>query len=218
MFWIIIGCLVLIEIVGKLKTSSQRFDSFAIFFLLSMLLHQPQNIILAVSCALTCWFFNEACNRMMKNVTERTVAKIFLHFWTGKLFYFYQGNSNSLSTIDVNAGFVGQMHVHLPIIFVFSTINTFNGQLISLYQLVSHLTRDSERLSQHNEPISIKQLLFKWLSLLNLIPATVFLVIITILRHHLFIWSVFSPKLLYDSFVSLLMCFVMIIFNFTIKN
>jgi ethanolamine phosphate transferase 2 subunit G len=218
LFWIIIGCFVFIKIVGKVKWNSQKFDSTAIFFLISMLLHQPQNIILPISCALTCTFLNEACNRMMKDVKERTIVKIFLHFWTGKLFYFYQGNSNSLSTIDVNAGFVGQMHVHLPIIFVFSTINTFNGQLISLYQLLKHLKKDSERLSQYHETLSIKQLLFKWLLILNLIPTTVFLVIITILRHHLFIWSVFSPKLLYDSFVSILICFVMIIFNFTIES
>jgi ethanolamine phosphate transferase 2 subunit G len=163
----------------------------------------------------TCWFLNQACNRMIKNSTERTIAKIFMHVWAGKLFYFYQGNSNSLSTIDVNAGFVGQMHVHLPIIFIFSTINTFNGQLMSLFLLVLHLNEDSKRLN--DDTGFCMKLLFKWLSLLTIIPTTVFLVVITILRHHLFIWSVFSPKLLYDFFVNALMLIIMLTVKLTNK-
>jgi ethanolamine phosphate transferase 2 subunit G len=167
------------------------------------------------ACAVTCWFLNQACNRLIKSKTERTIAKIFLHVWAGKLFYFYQGNSNSLSTVDVNAGFVGQMQVHLPIVFIFSTINTFNGQLMSLFLLVIHLNDDSQRLMDDSGVI--KALLFKWLSLLTMIPTTVFLVVITVLRHHLFIWSVFSPKLLYDFFSSTLMLVVMLIVKLTIK-
>lgn len=171
---------------------------------------------MSFGCAVTCWFLNQSCNRLVKNATERTTAKIFLHFWTGKLFYFYQGNSNGLSTIDVNAGFVGQTHVHLPVIFVFSTINTFNGQLMSLFLLVLHLVQDSKRLN-HDDSGVVMRLLSKWISLLTVIPTTFFLVVITILRHHLFIWSVFSPKLLYDFFVSALMFVIVITAKLTIK-
>lgn len=219
MFWIAIGCLLILEIMKKLKSKTDKScDFFAIFFLLSLLLHQPQNTILPVACSMTCVVWNYSINHRIRNASERTIAKIFLHFWVGKLFYFYQGNSNSLSTIDVNAGFVGQMHVNLPLIFLFSTINTFNGQFISLFYLVYHLTQDCKKLKELNDNTNIKQVLFKWLSLLNLLPASVFLVIITILRHHLFIWSVFSPKLLYDSFASILMCLLIVTFHFTIKN
>lgn len=193
----------------------KKYNFFIIFYFISSLLHQPQNIIMTLACAVTCWFLNHACDRMIKNTIERTVAKIFLHVWAGKLFYFYQGNSNSLSTIDVNAGFVGQMHVNLPIVFIFSTINTFNGQLMSLFLLVLHLKQDSKRLMDDTD--IIKTLLFKWLSILTIIPTTLFLVVITILRHHLFIWSVFSPKLLYDFFVSALMLIVMLIVKLAIK-
>lgn len=183
---------------------------------MSSLLHQPQNIVMGFACAITCWFLNHACNRMIKNTSERVIAKIFLHVWAGKLFFFYQGNSNSLSTVDVNAGFVGQMHVHLPIIFIFSTINTFNGQLMSMILLVQHLAQDSKRLLDDDSNV-VKQLLFKWISILTIIPSTLFLVVITILRHHLFIWSVFSPKLLYDFFFSALLLLLMFIVKLTIK-
>jgi ethanolaminephosphotransferase len=105
---------------------------------------------------------------MIKDAHEKVIAKIILHFWIGKLFFFYQvikfknlhfpfkfflntflkfsqGNSNSLSTIDTNAGFVGQNHVNLFIIFIFSTINTFNSQIFSLTLLIQHLKDDSKR-------------------------------------------------------------------------
>lgn len=212
-------CMLLLEVYRKLKSSAEtQFDAFAVFIPISLLLHQPQNMILPFACLLTCALMNQTCNNQIRNTQERTIAKIFLHFWMGKLFYFYQGNSNNLTTIDVNAGFVGQMHVHLPIIFTFSTINTFNGQLISLLHLAYSIIEDLKKLQEVNDNTNIKQIVFKWLSLLNLVPASFFLVIISILRHHLFIWSVFSPKLLYDSFVSLLMCFMIISFHFVIKN
>jgi ethanolamine phosphate transferase 2 subunit G len=199
-----------------MNNQSKKGNLFIPFFLISSLLHQPQNVIMPLACALTSWFIKEACNRLIRNKSERTIANIFLHLWIGKLFFFYQGNSNSLSTIDVNAGFVGQMHVHLPVVFIFSTINTFNGPLISLFLLVIHVNEDSKRLMDDSS--EAKSLMFKWLSLLTIIPTTVFLVVITILRHHLFIWSVFSPKLLYDFSSSTLLFFAMLIVKFTIKS
>lgn len=215
LFWVNLGALLIIDIVSNLRTQLKKFNFFIIFYFVSLLLHQPQNVIMNFACAVTCWFLNHACNRMIKNTNERVIAKIFLHIFAGKLFFFYQGNSNSLSTVDVNAGFVGQMHVHLPIIFLFSTINTFNGQLMALILLVIHLTLDSKRLMDDSGVVM--QLLFRWISILSVIPTTVFLVVITILRHHLFIWSVFSPKLLYDVFLSALTLSVMFIVKLAIK-
>lgn len=207
--------IIAVDIIANFKVQVKKYSFFIPFFFVSILLHQPQNIIMPFACSFTCWFFNQSCDRMMKNKIERTIAKIFLHCWAGKLFYFYQGNSNSLSTVDVNAGFVGQTHVHLPIAFVFSAINTFNAQLLSLFLLVIHLMQDSKRLRDDNG--DAVRLLFKWLSILTIIPTTVFLVVITILRHHLFIWSVFSPKLLYDFCASVLVLIIMLIVRLTIE-
>lgn len=215
LFWINLLMMMAIDVVANLKAQVKKNHFFVAFFLVSSLLHQPQNVIMTFACTITCWFLNQACNRMIKNTKERVIAKIFLHVWTGKLFYFYQGNSNSLSTIDVNAGFVGQSHVHLPIIFLFSTLNTFNGQLTALFLLIIHLRQDAKKLMDDAD--IILKLLFKWLSLLIIIPTTVFLIVITVLRHHLFIWSVFSPKLLYDFYVSALMLCVMLFVKLAIK-
>lgn len=48
----------------------------------------------------------------------------------------------------------------------------------------------------------------------RLLPITIYTIIISIQRHHLFIWSVFSPKLLYEAVHSVVIClavFVMLI-------
>lgn len=223
LFWVNICAILVVHVISSqestlssIKNQAKKTTLFVPFFLISSLLHQPQNIIMPFACAVTCRFISQACNRLIRNKTERTIAKIFLHFWIGKLFFFYQGNSNSLSTVDVNAGFVGQRTVHLPIVFIFSTINTFNGPLMSLFLLVIHVNEDSKRLL--DDSAEAKNLMFKWLSLLTIIPTSVFLVVITILRHHLFIWSVFSPKLLYDFSSSTLLCFVMLVVKLTIKS
>ncbi|KAG5667435.1 hypothetical protein PVAND_015415 [Polypedilum vanderplanki] len=215
LFWISIALIISITVIQRLQQKMQNSNFFLIFVLISMLLHQPQNIGLCFCIGITSMLINHAVHRMIKNTHEKIIAKIFMHWWIGKMFYFYQGNSNSLSTIDTNAGFVGQSHVHLPIIFIFSTINTFNGQIMSIILLVISLIEDSKRLMLDSKTVTL--LLTKWISFLTIIPSTSFLVIITLLRHHLFIWSVFSPKLLYDFCTNFLVLIAMLIVKFMIK-
>lgn len=50
------------------------------------------------------------------------------------------------------------------------------------------------------------------LALLRSVPAAAYIVLVTALRYHLFIWSVFSPKLLYESMHLLLTAAVCLVF------
>lgn len=50
------------------------------------------------------------------------------------------------------------------------------------------------------------------LALLRSVPAAAYIVLVTALRYHLFIWSVFSPKLLYESMHLLLTAGVCLFF------
>ncbi|KAK5925479.1 hypothetical protein CgunFtcFv8_018000 [Champsocephalus gunnari] len=51
------------------------------------------------------------------------------------------------------------------------------------------------------------------LALLRSVPAAAYIVLVTTLRYHLFIWSVFSPKLLYEAMHLLLTAGVCLFFN-----
>lgn len=50
------------------------------------------------------------------------------------------------------------------------------------------------------------------LALLRSVPAAAYVVLVTALRYHLFIWSVFSPKLLYESMHTLLTAAIFLFF------
>lgn len=51
------------------------------------------------------------------------------------------------------------------------------------------------------------------LALLRSVPAAAYIMLITVLRYHLFIWSVFSPKLLYEAMHTLLTAGVCLFFS-----
>ncbi|XP_061642847.1 GPI ethanolamine phosphate transferase 2 isoform X3 [Phyllopteryx taeniolatus] len=51
------------------------------------------------------------------------------------------------------------------------------------------------------------------LAVLRSVPVAAYIVLVTVLRYHLFIWSVFSPKLLYEAMHLLLTAGVCLIFN-----
>lgn len=50
----------------------------------------------------------------------------------------------------------------------------------------------------HRSPVAVGHGCY-CLALLRSVPAAAYIVLVTVLRYHLFIWSVFSPKLLYES-------------------
>lgn len=51
-------------------------------------------------------------------------------------------------------------------------------------------------------------------ALLRSIPVVFYVVLVTSLRYHLFIWSVFSPKLLYEAMHTLITTAVCLFFTF----
>lgn len=60
--------------------------------------------------------------------------------------------------------------------------------------------------------------LVKGYAILTALPTSIFLIVITLLRHHLFIWSVFSPKLLYDLYFNFLIFLLMLIVSLRFKS
>jgi hypothetical protein len=56
--------------------------------------------------------------------------------------------------------------------------------------------------------------LHRCLTVLRLLPVAVYVVLITVLRYHLFVWTVFSPKLLYEAMHTLVISLLMLLTNF----
>ncbi|XP_072252290.1 GPI ethanolamine phosphate transferase 2 isoform X2 [Leuresthes tenuis] len=129
-----------------------------------------------------------------------------MHYWFGQAFFYFQGNSNNIATIDISVGFVGlESYVEAPAIFL-TALSTYAGPLLWACHLVCYLSSERDR-----SPVAVSHGCY-CLALLRSVPAAAYIVLVTVLRYHLFIWSVFSPKLLYESMHLLLTAGVCLIF------
>ena len=103
-----------------------------------------------------------------------------VHLLLAKVTFFQLGGSNSLATIDVGAGYTGLTDFNPVLVTLLMAVHTYSGSLIAL-------------LSAATTTPTLVQALPATLGL----ELTMFCLVATLLRHHLFVWTVFSPKLLY---------------------
>lgn len=114
-----------------------------------------------------------------------------------------QGNSNSLATIDLNAGYIGLDSYHPVLVGAFLTLNTFSGPILTFLLALCHLyeqlcgsniTVDQSKKIRSTIAVNLLRIQSVQLGL----PLTVYLIVATLFRNHLFVWTVFSPKLIYE--------------------
>ncbi|CAF1312754.1 unnamed protein product [Adineta ricciae] len=102
-----------------------------------------------------------------------------LAFLLSQSAFFHLGNSNSFVTIDISTGFVG-IPIYIPIIHgFFIYLSTYGLSILWLMKL-----------SREQRTIYLLQL-----TLIN----TLFSICVFLQRYHLFVWTVFAPKLFYQS-------------------
>ncbi|XP_075217062.1 phosphatidylinositol glycan anchor biosynthesis class G [Lycorma delicatula] len=154
------------------------------WFLICSLLLKPFNTWLMTSILLTCKYFDKQLNIKNSDAVYMTV-----YYWIGMVFYFYEGNSNDISSIDINAGYVGQSDYDAFTAGLLIAIHTFCFPILSYLLLMM-------KLFNWNWKINITTT-YRVRCLLLLLQLSYYTVVITLHRYHLFIWSVFSPKLLY---------------------
>uniref|UniRef100_A0A8C7W611 Phosphatidylinositol glycan anchor biosynthesis class G (EMM blood group) n=1 Tax=Oncorhynchus mykiss TaxID=8022 RepID=A0A8C7W611_ONCMY len=129
-----------------------------------------------------------------------------MHYWFGQAFFYFQGNSNSIATVDISVGFVGlESYIEAPAFFL-TALSTYAGPLLWAAHLVCYLS------SEKRSSVAVGHGCY-CLALLRSVPAAAYVVLVTALRYHLFIWSVFSPKLLYESMHTLLTTAICLFFT-----
>ena len=100
--------------------------------------------------------------------------------------FFATGNTNTIATIDLTNSFIGFDEYSSVGSGILTFLSTFCGPLSVLMAFLC----ESSALTGTQTLVSF--LLFRVTAIANLS------IVVTVLRHHLFIWSVFSPKYLYD--------------------
>ncbi|KAE8286251.1 GPI ethanolamine phosphate transferase 2 [Larimichthys crocea] len=73
-----------------------------------------------------------------------------MHYWFGQAFFYFQGNSNNIATVDISVGFVGlESYVEAPAIFL-TALSTYAGPLLWACHLVCHLSSQRDRDSAYS--------------------------------------------------------------------
>lgn len=110
--------------------------------LLATLLLRPHNLpVLVLSLAIQTIMAQFIWRPLRHDVAEVTV----MHYWFGQAFFYFQGNSNSIATVDISAGFVGlDAYMEIPAMFL-TAFATYSGPVLWASHLVNFLTSEASR-------------------------------------------------------------------------
>ncbi|XP_036272924.1 GPI ethanolamine phosphate transferase 2 isoform X2 [Pipistrellus kuhlii] len=164
------------------------WDVHSALVLLAALLFRPHNLPVLLCSLLT----QTLMARFLWRPLGHGAAEVtIMHYWFGQAFFYFQGNSNNIATVDISAGFVGlNTYMEVPAMFL-TAFATYAGPVLWASHLVNFLSWEP------SSDLALGRACFCY-ALLSSIPVSAYIVLVTALRYHLFIWSVFSPKLLYE--------------------
>lgn len=139
-----------------------------------VLLLKPYNIILVPFCILT--------HKCIKNIVKSTELLVLCHICFGNMLFYSQGHSNSLASVDISVGYIGLYSYQPIIVFSQVLIHTYSFPILCHFLILRNNTV---------EDVKIWNILF----CTRFCNFFIISIVTFILRHHLFIWSVFAPKL-----------------------
>lgn len=151
-----------------------------IWILSTTLLIKPHNVVLI---PLGVYSANQL-SAVIKDCSSLTIASYLL----SNCFYFLQGHRNSLASVDVSMGYTG-LNDYYPFLVISQVlIHTYT------FPVIFHLTL-FQRVFQPDFETRF------WNTMLAIRTSVVFAtgLVMILFRHHLFIWSVFAPKLIIES-------------------
>ncbi|XP_026728933.1 GPI ethanolamine phosphate transferase 2 isoform X2 [Trichoplusia ni] len=191
--------------VDEVKLNFVRSASYIMvndLMLIVILLMRPHNVIMVPSIYMTCVLTSQCMDHKLldsKSIRKTDVVDVLsrtlVHMWIGIVFFFYQGNSNSLSSVDLGSGYVG-LRAYCPArVALRMGLHAYAGPALAGALLFAAIAREAHSWQQYLKTV--------WratniLSLHRIYAVAVYCIVATVFRHHLFVWSVFSPKLLYD--------------------
>ncbi|KAI9165742.1 hypothetical protein LWI28_019692 [Acer negundo] len=167
---------------------------------LQLLLQQPINsmpilLLLVEIMASMLYFFYEG-----QHCTEW--VEVSALYFLGMAGHFALGNSNTLATIDVAGAFIGISNHSTLLSGILMFIITYASPILVLISMVVYMSVKSYHFIP--QKIDSGHLLKRMLGFpclvplgLNSILLTAYTIVLLLMRNHLFVWSVFSPKYLY---------------------
>ena len=109
----------------------------------------------------------------------------------GRAAFFSLGNSNGLATVDLAGAYAGVQAFALPTVGAALFVATLWGPLCAHSVLLDCLAGVPPRSGAALAAVARQTLTRLW-------ALTVYAVAMLAMRHHLFVWTVFAPRMLYD--------------------
>ncbi|XP_057807156.1 GPI ethanolamine phosphate transferase 2 isoform X2 [Salvia miltiorrhiza] len=170
--------------------------------LLQLLLQQPINsmptYLLLVQILATLRYFSEG------GIHLKHWVKVAALYYLGMAGHFGLGNTNTLATIDVAGAFIGMSSHSTVISGILMFIITYASPMLALLSTLMDVSVVDTRALANSRDVCFGHLLKTTLGNpclvplgLNSIVLLAYTIILLLMRNHLFVWSVFSPKYLY---------------------
>uniref|UniRef100_A0A0A9E3W2 GPI ethanolamine phosphate transferase 2 C-terminal domain-containing protein n=1 Tax=Arundo donax TaxID=35708 RepID=A0A0A9E3W2_ARUDO len=177
--------------------------TYTVFWcLLQLLLQQPINAIplLLVLLQAISSIVHFSLDKTLHKQWVQVVAMQFL----GTAGHFGLGNTNSLASIDVAGAFIGISSYSMVLSGILMFIITYGSPLLLYLSMVVYISvKDSGDISTPQQ-LNWRYILDKMVTLpcllpllINSVALTSYTIVLLLMRNHLFVWSVFSPKYLY---------------------
>jgi ethanolamine phosphate transferase 2 subunit G len=128
---------------------------------------------------------------------------LIVYYWNTEISYFSFGYSISISSIDIGIVYTGIPFFNSLVIGILLLFNLFSSYFIYFLNFILFFW-------DRNNLIWYKICLDLFFNSFN---NFLILLVMFIMKFHLFIWSVFSPKFLFDCFFSIFQ-FILLIFSF----
>lgn len=185
----------------------------------SLLLARPHNFLFLVSNVIMEASLNSIVNAMQFSTITRTL--IYTNFAYSA--YFNQGNTISFSSIDVRPAFYGQQSYTIWLAVPFVICATYASHVYWFMKLIqrvqgvsirnSQATSGEDGLSDRHHSYSVVHGVCDIVNARNFLSLSYFMCVCLILRNHIFIWSVLSPKLIFHYLGNNIILLVMMVIS-----
>ncbi|KAK9884012.1 hypothetical protein WA026_004948 [Henosepilachna vigintioctopunctata] len=129
------------------------------------------------------------------------ISSIALHMMLAKSLFFMQGNGNSLSSVDVTVGYLGLNSYQPIVVFVQILISVYSFHILTHFSLMKAWPKKERQIFN----------VLYWERSYSMIVTCI---VSIIFRNHIFVWSVYAPKLFIESCHTIILVIEIIIYHF----
>lgn len=185
-FYWYLSSMSVIRIIGRKLVSCSSLNDITNATML-FLLHQTRPEIIPIFLVLV------VLNRSIKFDTSSDLAlEMLLNLCLQNLTFFSMGNSNLLATVDLSNAYNGISEYNILSVSFLAFASNFSGVIFWLMSQINNLAHISPQLKWRIfYDLCCLKVTFYTMAMSSLVSSCINL------RYHLFIWSVFSPKLLF---------------------